>query len=293
MENQKYNDLKLGERGAMISIIAYIVLSVVKLVIGYLSDSAALKADGLNNTTDIIASIAVLIGLKLSQKPPDKDHGYGHWKSETIASMVASFIMLAVGIQVLNEAVSSIFQGDKESPHIGAAYVGVFSSLVMYFVYRYNRKLAEKINSKAVMAAAKDNISDAWVSIGTAVGIFGSQLNMPWLDTVTAIIVGLIISKTAWDIFKQASHELSDGFDEEKIILYQDVIKNVKGVVEIKDIKGRNYGNNEVIDAIILVDAILNIQDAHDIASRVEKVLIEDYGVYDVHVHVEPETIIK
>ena len=118
MENQKYNDLKLGERGAIISIIAYIFLSILKLVIGYMSDSAALKADGLNNTTDIIASIAVLIGLRLSQRPPDKDHGYGHWKSETIASMVASFIMLAVGIQVLNDAISSMFQGGKETPHI-------------------------------------------------------------------------------------------------------------------------------------------------------------------------------
>ena len=289
MENQKYNDLKLGERGAIISIIAYIFLSIFKLISGYLSDSAALKADGLNNTTDIIASIAILVGLRLSQKPPDKDHGYGHWKSETIASMVASFIMLAVGIQVLNEAITSLFQGGKEAPHIGAAYVGVFSSLVMYFVYRYNKKLAEKINSKAVMAAAKDNISDAWVSIGTAIGIFGSQLNMPWLDTLTAIIVGLLICKTAWDIFKLASHELSDGFDVDKIKLYRDVINEVDGVVGLKGIKGRYYGNNEVLDAIITVDSSLNIREAHDIASQVEKVLINEHGVYDVHVHVEPE----
>ena len=288
MEDQKYHDLKLGERGAIISIIAYICLSIIKIVIGYMSNSAALRADGLNNTTDIIASIAVLIGLKLSQKPPDKDHGYGHWKSETIASMVASFIMLAVGIQVLIAAITSMFQGGKESPDIMAAYVGIFSAIVMYGVYIYNKKLAIKINSKAVMAAAKDNISDAWVSIGTAVGIFGSQLNMPWLDTLTAIIVGLLICKTAWDIFKQASHELSDGFDENKIQFYQDVITKVDGVKGIKEMKGRNYGNNEVIDIVILVNSTLNVKEAHDIATHVEKVMINDYGVYRVHVHVEP-----
>lgn len=293
MDTQRYNDLKLGERGAIISIVAYLFLSVIKLIFGYLSDSAALKADGLNNTTDIIASIAILVGLRISQRPPDKDHRYGHWKSETIASMVASFIMLAVGIQVLNDAITSLFQGGKEPPHIGAACVGVFSALVMYFVYRYNKRLAKKINSQAIMAAAKDNISDAWVSIGTAIGIFGSQLNMPWLDTLTASIVGLLICKTAWDIFKQASHELSDGFDVQKIKLYRNVIENVAGVIRLKDIKGRNYGNNEVIDAIIIVDSSLNIQEAHDIASRVEKVMIDEYGVYDVHVHVEPELIKK
>ncbi|KRF58992.1 transporter [Bacillus sp. Soil745] len=288
MEEQKYNDLKLGERGAIISIIAYICLSIMKLAIGYISDSAALKADGLNNTTDIIASLAVLIGLRLAQRPPDKDHGYGHWKSETIASMVASFIMFAVGIQVLIDAVASMLKGGEESPDIIAGYVGVLSAIAMYFVYRYNKKLAVKINSKAVMAASKDNISDAWVSIGTAIGIFGSQLNMPWLDPLTAIIVGLLICKTAWDIFIQASHELSDGFDENKIHLYKDVITNVDGVKGIKEIKGRNYGNNEVIDVVILVNSTLDIKEAHDIATHVEKVMMKDHGVYDVHVHVEP-----
>lgn len=288
MIEQKYNDLKLGERGAILSIFTYISLSIIKLIVAYMTDSTALKADGLNNTTDIIASIAVFIGLKLSQRPPDKDHSYGHWKSETIASMVASFIMISVGLQVLIDAFSSLFEGRKGSPDIMAAYVGVFSALVMYCVYLYNKKLADRINSKSVMAAAKDNLSDAWVSIGTAIGIFASQLSMPWLDTITAIIVGLLICKTAWDIFKEASHELSDGFDEEKLQFYQEVIRKVNGVKGIKEIKGRNYGNNVVIDVVILVNSKLGITEAHDIATYVEKVMIEDYGIYDVHVHVEP-----
>ncbi len=290
MEQEKYKDLKLGERGAIISIIAYICLSALKLVVGYMSDSAALLADGLNNTTDIIASVAVLIGLKMAQKPADEDHAYGHWKSETIASMIASFIMFAVGIKVLLDAVGSMFEGRAESPDIVAAYVGIFSAIVMYCVYQYNKKLANKINSKAVMAAAQDNRSDALVSIGATVGIFASQLNMAWLDTLTALIIGTIICKTAWDIFSQASHELTDGFDETKIQLYQEVIQQVDGVKGIKSMKGRNYGNNEVIDVVILVHSFLNIQQAHDIATLVEKVLKKDYGVYDVHVHVEPNS---
>jgi cation diffusion facilitator family transporter len=291
MEEQKYKDLKLGERGAILSIVAYLLLSIIKLVIGYISDSAALRADGLNNTTDIIASIAVLIGLKISQRPPDQDHRYGHWKSETIASMVASFIMIAVGLQVLADAVPAIFQGRDESPDMLAAYVGVASAIVMVGVYFYNKKLAMRINSNAVMAAAKDNLSDAWVSIGTAVGIVGSQLHMPWLDTLTAIIVGVLICKTAWDIFLQSSHELSDGFDEKKIQLYQGVITRLDGVKGIKEMKGRNYGNNEVIDVVILVQSNLDVRAAHDIATHVEKVLMKNYGVYDVHVHVEPDKI--
>ena len=289
MDQQKYDNLKLGERGAIISIIAYIVLSVIKLIVGYTADSAALRADGLNNTTDIIASIAVLIGLRISRRPADDNHKYGHWKSETIASMVASFIMMAVGLQVLIDTVSTLFQGKQESPDIVAAYVGIGSAVVMYFVYRYNRNLSRKINSKAVMAAAKDNLSDAWVSIGTTIGIIGSQFGMPWLDIVTAIVVGFLICKTAWDIFSEASHELSDGFDEQKLKMYEDVIFDLEGVKGIKSIKGRNYGNNEVVDVVILVNSQLNVHQAHDIATKVEDTLTDEYGVYDIHVHVEPE----
>lgn len=288
MEEQKYKDLKLGERGAIISIVAYIVLSIFKLLIGNLSDSAALKADGWNNTTDIVASIAVLIGLRIAQRPPDSNHKYGHWKSEGIASMVASFIMMVVGLQVLFGAGSSLLKGGNESPDIIAAFVGLFSAIVMYFVYRYNKKLALKIKSSAVMSAAKDNISDAWVSIGTAIGIMGSQLNMPWLDPITAFIVGILICKTAWGIFKQATHELSDGFDESKLTLYKKIILNVDGVKGIKEIKGRYYGNNEVVDVEILVHSSLDITKAHDIADSIEHTLTEHYGVYDVHIHVEP-----
>lgn len=288
LEEKKYLDLKMGERGAIISIVAYIILSFLKLLIGYISNSDALKADGLNNTTDIIASLAVLIGLKISQRPPDSDHGYGHWKSETIASLVSSFIMLSVGIQVLIGGITSIYHGGKESPDMMAGYVGILSFFVMYLVYRYNKSLAEKINSQSVMAAAKDNLSDAWVSIGTSAGIFGSQLNMPWLDTITALIVGFLICKTAVDIFMEASHYLTDGFDEQKIQLYQTSIEKIEGVKGIKKIMGRNYGNNEVIDIVIFVDKSLNINEAHDIATLVEKNLIREYGVYDVHVHVEP-----
>lgn len=288
MDEQKYEDLKMGERGAIVSIIAYICLSALKLFIGNISNSEALKADGLNNTTDIIASIAVLIGLKLAQKPADKNHPYGHWKAEMVASLIASFIMMVVGIQVLVGAITSVFQGGHESPDIVAAWTGVFSAIVMYFVYRYNKKLAQKIKSHSVMAAAKDNLSDSWVSIGTAIGIFGSQFNLPWLDPLTAIVVGILICKTAWDIFRGASHQLTDGFDQDLMDSYKSSIIQVQGVKGVKGLRARSYGNNVVVDTVILVNPTLDIKDAHDISSKVEKKLMKENDIYDVHVHVEP-----
>lgn len=288
LKQQKYEDLKLGERGAIVSIAAYIILASLKLLIGFMTNSEALKADGFNNSTDIISSIAVLIGLIISQKPADKDHLYGHWKSETVASMVASFIMMSVGLQVLYAAIISVFEGKEQAPDMLSAWTGIFCAAIMYFVYRYNKKLAEKINSQAVMAAAKDNLSDGWVSIGAAVGIIGSQFDLPWLDPAAAILVGFLICKTAWDIFRDASHSLTDGFDEKLIEDYKDTILHTLGVQGVKEIRARNYGNNTVVDIVILVDADLPLKKAHDICTVVENTLMEEHDVFNVHVHVEP-----
>jgi cation diffusion facilitator family transporter len=289
VDEQRYEGLKQGERGAVISIFAYILLSGLKLAVGYFAGSEALRADGLNNATDIVASVAVLIGLRLAQKPADRDHQYGHWKAETIASLVASFIMMAVGLQVLYAAVTAMLHKGGETPDLIAAWTGVFCAAVMYFVYRYNKQLAVKINSQAVMAAAKDNFSDAVVSIGTVIGIVGSQLGLPWLDPLTAVIVGLIIIKTAWDIFRDASHYLSDGFNKETIQAFQEIIMAVDGVIGVKKIKARNYGSNAVVDVTLLLEADMGFREAHDVATQVEQAL-KSYSdeVYDVLVHYEP-----
>lgn len=290
-QQQRYEKLKMGERGAIVSIIAYICLSALKLLIGNLSGSEALKADGLNNATDIVASIAVLIGLKFAQRPADEDHPYGHWKSETIASLIASFIMMAVGIQVLITAVSSVFKGREEAPDLISVWTGLFCAIVMYFVYRYNKNLATKINSQAIMAAAKDNYSDALVSIGAVIGIVGSQFGLAWLDPVTAILVGGIICKTAWDIFREASHHLSDGYDETAIHAFKETVMQVDGVEEVKELRARNYGSNAVVDVVLSIDGDLEFHEAHNVATKVENELKKSTEVLEVHVHYEPSKV--
>ena len=168
MENSYF---KKAEIGAWLSIAAYMVLSAIKLIMSQIGNSEALRADGLNNLTDIIASVAVLIGLKISQKPPDENHRYGHSRAETIASLVAAFIMITVGIQVIMDSVQSFFNPKEATPDLMTAFVALFSALFMYGIYRYNLNLSKKINSKALRSAAQDNRSDALVSVGAAIGI--------------------------------------------------------------------------------------------------------------------------
>jgi cation diffusion facilitator family transporter len=293
MDQERFDNLKLGEKGAILSIAVYLILSIIKLVIGFSAGSEALRADGLNNVTDIVASIAVLIGLKLSQKPADANHPYGHWRAETVASLVASFIIIAVGLQVVFTAVTSVFQGSAEAPSMISAWTAGFSAIIMYFVYRYNNNLGKRINSQALKAAAKDNLSDAWVSIAALIGIIGAQFYLPWLDPLAALLVGLLICKTGWGIFWEATHDLTDGFDEELIKSFKDTALDVKGVTEVRDIRARNYGNRAVVDVVVLVRPDLDIQLAHDISTEVEDQLMEHYDVSDVHVHVEPNSKIR
>ncbi|MFL0245398.1 cation diffusion facilitator family transporter [Candidatus Clostridium stratigraminis] len=286
---EKYNGLKLAERGARVSIIAYISLSFLKLGIGYLFGSKALTADGLNNTTDIVASLAVLIGLKISRKPADDDHPYGHFRAETIASLIASLIMIAVGLDVLFNAAHSIIYFKAQAPDLISAAVAVFCAAIIYCVYRYNKKIAIKINSSGLMAASKDNLSDAWVGIGTAVGIVASQFGLPWIDPLTAVVVGILIVKTGFDIFKEASHNLTDGFEKEELDNITNSIKRVPGVKKVKDIRARVHGNNILLDAIVAVSAEITVIEGHKITEKIEENLRKDLNITYVIVHVEPD----
>jgi len=286
---EKYNNLKLAERGAHISIIAYVALSLFKLGVGYFASSKALTADGLNNATDIVASLAVLIGLKIAGKPADEDHHYGHFRAETIASLIASFIMIAVGLDVLYNAVHSIMYFRAQAPDLIAAIVAVICALIIYVVYRYNKKIAIKINSAGLMAAAKDNLSDAWVSIGTAIGISASQFGLPWIDPLAAIVVGILIIKTGWDIFREASHNLTDGFHKAELDSITKIINSISEVRKINSIKARFHGNNILLDVMVSVSSKLNVIEGHDITVKIEEKLRSELNITEVVIHVEPD----
>lgn len=287
-----YTNLREGEKAAWLSIATYLVLSSVKLIIGYIGASAALKADGLNNTTDIIASIAVLIGLRISQKPPDLNHQYGHLRAETVSSLVASFIMVVVGLQVLSTSIKHIWNPTTEAPSQLTAFVALGAGIVMYFVYRFNLALAQKIKSSAVKATAYDNRSDALVSIGTAIGIFAAIYGFPIIDTITALVVGVMIIKTGVEIFWEAVHALTDGFDTEEVETLSFLIKHVDGVIELLDFKGRSHGNMSFIDVTVSVNPNLNVRESHRITEEIEKTVLKANRFCTVLVHIEPhETI--
>jgi len=226
--------------------------------------------------------------LRLSRKPADHDHRYGHHRAETIAALVASFIMASVGLQVLLDSVRKLGRPVESAPDPIAAWVALVCAAVMFAVYTYNIRIAGRLNSQAMRAAAKDNLSDAYVSAGAFVGIVGSILGLPWLDLVTAVVVGLLICKTAWDIFRDATHALTDGFNADELKRMKDTIRSIKGVKDIVDIRARLLGNLTFVDVTVSVNPHLSVVESHDITETIEETVSKRHNVSNVHIHIEP-----
>lgn len=282
------NKLKLAQRGAYLSIITYIILSVVKYYFGMEYDSAAVRADALNNMTDIFASVAVLIGLKISIRPPDDNHPYGHLKSENIASLVVSFIIIFVGVQVLFENLPAIFSPVVSTPDPVVIYISIASGLIMLAVFFINSKLAEKTNSSSLKSAAMDNMSDSMISFGTAAGLILTQLGLPVADVIIASILGVLIMYTGFKILKGAVFALSDGYDDADLIEHKEDVLEVPGVMDVKSIKGRYHGSSIFLDVTIIVDPEISITEAHYICDQVEAHM-HDKGIMSLYVHPEPK----
>ncbi|KXT87753.1 cation diffusion facilitator family transporter [Streptococcus oralis] len=288
---QPVSNLKLAERGAIISILAYLVLSAAKLATGHLLSSSSLVADGFNNVSDIIGNVALLIGIRMARQPADQDHRFGHWKIEDLASLITSIIMFYVGFDVLRDTIQKILSQEEAVIDPLGAILGVISAAVMFLVYLYNTQLSKKSKSNALKAAAKDNLSDAVTSIGTSIAILASSLNYPIVDKLVAIVITFFILKTAYDIFMESSFSLSDGFDDSLLDQYQAAILEIPKISKVKSQRGRTYGSNIYLDITLEMNPDLSVYESHEIADQVESMLEERFGVFDTDIHIEPAPI--
>ncbi|WP_022796869.1 cation diffusion facilitator family transporter [Bavariicoccus seileri] len=284
--------LKRAEKGVWISIFSYIAIACLKTGVGFIFNSRALIADGLNNFTDVVSSVTVLLGLKIAQRPSDENHPYGHWKFETIASLITSFIMAFIGLQLLTNVIKSILSGDHPGRfNLLTISVAFLSAIALFLVYLHNSKLAKSVNSKGLMAASKDNLNDSLTSITTAIALIAANYGFGWIDSAMALLVSLIILKTAVAIFREAVFELSDGFDQDDLDQYITLIMNHDGVSHVDSIKARYYGANIYVDTTISVNPSLTVKESHKITEDIEDELKARYHVAFIDIHVEPDDI--
>ena len=273
------------------------LLVIFKFIAGILGHSAAMIADAVHSLSDFATDIVVLIFTRISNKPQDKNHDYGHGKYETLATAIIGIVLFAVGASICwngLQAIQTVWQGGRLPAPGMLAFAGAIISIVSKeLIYRYTIHVGRKINSSAVIANAWHHRSDAFSSIGTAIGIGGAiVLGESWsvLDPMAAVVVSFFIMKVAVQLLKPCVDELTEKSlpDEiEKEICL--IAENTPGVSAIHNLRTRRIGNHYAIEMHVRMDGHLTLYEAHAKASVIENKLKEKYGnETHVGIHVEP-----
>lgn len=281
----------------IVGTIANIILLGLKFFAGIVSNSAAMIADAVHSLSDFLTDIVVVVFVKISSKKEDKDHHYGHGKFETLSTVIIGLVLLAVGIGIMKNAGHSIYRVIKgeilEAPGWLALIAALVSILVKEALYRYTMVTANKVKSDAVKANAWHHRSDAFSSIGTALGVGGAIiLGNKWtiLDPIAALIVSFFIIKIAIQLSKSGIDELMEKSLPEAVENeIKEIILSVPGVNNPHHLKTRKIGNVYSIVVHVCIDGNLSLEEAHDLALEVEEKLKEKYGqgTY-IAVHMDP-----
>lgn len=274
-----------------------LVLTVFKIIAGVLGRSAAMIADGIHSLSDLLSDVVVLVFTHMSSKGKDRDHSFGHGKFETLATLIVSVMLVAVGTDLMIGAIRSIIgfcRGDDiPEPGIIALIAAVVSILSKEILYHATVKVGKKTGSTVVVANAWHHRSDAFSSIGAMAGIGGAMLlGGRWtvLDPVASCVISVAIIVIAVRLALPSLAELLETSlpedIEQEIVAIASV---VKGVNDVHELKTRRNGISFIIDAHIAVNPDISIVEAHDIATDVEDALRSRYGQEtQINIHVEP-----
>ena len=281
----------------IIGSVVNVLLLVFKFVAGFVGHSSAMVADAVHSLSDFLTDIVVLVFVKISGKPNDKKHEYGHGKFETLAMTIIGFILVIVAVGIISEGVLKIddfFEGKPlAAPGMLALWAAVASIVFKEAVYRYSIIKARKLQSQALEANAWHHRSDALSSIGTLVGVGGAiALGQKWviLDPIASVVVGVLIGKVAFELLRDGIGDLTDKALPESV--EQEILNMVEGLENVgnpHNLKTRRIGNHYAIELHIKMDGNITLCEAHDKATEIENLLRSKYGKEThVAVHVEP-----
>ena len=272
-------------------------LTAFKFIGGIFGNSSALVADAVHSLSDFVTDIIVIVFVKISGKPEDDDHKYGHGKFETLATALIGLALFAVGVGLLTSGAGKVYEAingaELQAPSMIALVAAAVSILSKEILFRYTVHVGKGLNSKAVIANAWHHRSDAFSSVGTMVGIGGAIfLGEKWriLDPIAAIVVSVFIIKVAIDLIKPCIDELLErSLPEETEKLILDIIESFPEVSSPHHLRTRRIGNHIAIEVHLRMDGQTPLESAHQVATDIEKRLKDEFGA-DTHIgiHMEP-----
>jgi cation diffusion facilitator family transporter len=291
------NRLKQAELATWIGIILNGLLAIMKGIIGWMSGSRALIADAAHSASDVAGSIAVLAGIRTAQKPPDKDHPYGHGKAENVATIIVGILLIIVGVEIIVSSSKALFDGVPVAPKGIALIAIIISIIIKELLFQYKARLAKKIKSSALLAEAWHHRSDALSSIAAFVGVLGAvvgqHVNYPflmYLDPLAGVLVSLIVIKVGYSLSKESSLIVMEQvLDIENTKPFIETVKEIKGVKRVDELLARTHGHYIVVDIKVSVDPNLSVEKGHSISKEVKKVLLAKHSdIKRVFVHINP-----
>ncbi|WP_052045159.1 cation diffusion facilitator family transporter [Caloranaerobacter azorensis] len=286
-ENKRY---KIASRITWITIILNLVLAIGKIIIGFISNSSAILADGIHTVSDIGSSVGIVIGFFIAKKPEDEEHQYGHEKAETIAAFLLSLMLIAVGVKMGISSLKLMLCQTVKVPTVIAIWAAAISIVIKELQFRMVMNVGKKIDSKALIADAWHHRSDALSSIAALLGVIGARMGYPLLDPLAGLVVSIIVVKVGVEFFIHGYNELMDvSIEESKLYeISRNLMKNTD-IRNINDIKARKHGSKVYVDIKVCVDPNITVYMGHSIAEKVEEEVKRSLkNVKDVMVHVNP-----
>lgn len=285
---------KIANRVSVVSIIQNVLLSLFKLFAGIFANSNAMISDAIHSASDVFSTIVVIIGVRLSSRDSDREHPYGHERMECVAAIILSIVLFITGLGIGIQALQAILNGNYETlqmPGILALIAAIVSIITKEAMYWYTRHYAKQIDSAALMADAWHHRSDAFSSIGALIGIAGSRMGFPIMDSIASLVIFIFIAKAAFDIFKDAMDKMVDHSCDENMekAIYDCVISH-EDVLGIDLLQSRIFGNKIYVDLEIELDASYTLEKAHRIAEDIHEDIEKNFPkVKHVMIHVNPK----
>jgi cation diffusion facilitator family transporter len=282
-----------GSRVTLVGVLVNTFLILLKLVAGIFGNSQALIADAVHSFSDLFTDVVVLIGLKISNKPPDKTHHFGHARIETLSSTIVGMALIGTALYIGIEASLTIYRHTEYHPTVLALFGAGVSIVLKEILYHYTIRTGRRIKSQLIVANAWHHRSDALSSVAVFIGVAGTQINPSWhiLDSFAALLVSFFIIKVGLDILRDALREFTDTAPNPEIVgKIQQCALSVNGVVGTHDLRVRTSGGLYQMEIHIVVDGGLTVSEGHKIAKAVEGCLVEDVGNFgSITIHMDPE----
>ena len=290
--------VKRAARVTWLSVLVNVVLMAGKFAVGILGHSAAMVADAVHSASDFVTDFAVMVGMRLAERPQDLDHPYGHGKYETLAAVIVGIALCGVGLMISFHAGEAIFAAVwwgrlPERPELMALWAGLISIGAKEVLYQLTAKVARDTKNDALLANAWHHRSDALSSVATSIGagaaaLFGGRWVL--LDPLAAIVVGVVLLKIAWEIVRDSLDKLMEhGMLPEENAHILDLIHSIPGLFEPHHLRSRRVGAVAVIEIHFRVDPDMTVRESHELASHAEHLLKDAFGGDAiVTIHVEP-----